>query len=180
MKFIRFNYLSIILLEPMMADKTASVANKQIMIQVIEETENTLTSLAEMHDLQKNYVEKVIEDLKTLLVYIKENIPIDPKKLKCPYHKLGCPYYNIKEAYLAGEAQLMIKNKDGKIFLQPLSNLELEKIIAIIEESLPTISRLIAAKKQSLEEKVDLLEHIILMMQPAGNLRTTQEAPTET
>ena len=139
------------------------VENKQIMIEVIEETQSTLAQLTELHDLQKNYITRLIENLKTLLAYVKETIPLDPVKL-------GCPFHNIKEAYLVGEAQLVIKNKDGKVLSQPVLDLEPEKIIVIIEESLPTINRLITKKKQTLEERVDLLEHFILMMNPIENL----------
>jgi len=132
---------------------TTSVENTPI-LEAIEETQSTLAQLTELQDLQKNYIARLIEDLKTLLAYIKGTIPLDPTKL-------GCPYHNIKEAYLVGEAQLAIIDEDAKMLTQPLSNLEPEKIITIIEESIPVINQIIAAKKQNLEERVDLLERLI-------------------
>jgi len=130
-----------------------SVENTPI-LEVIEETQSTLAQLTELQDLQKNYIARLIEDLKVLLAYIKETIPLDPTRL-------GCPYHNVKEAYLISEAQLAIIDEDAKMVIRPLSNLEPEKIIMIIGESIPKINQIIAAKKQMLEERVDLLERLI-------------------
>jgi uncharacterized coiled-coil protein SlyX len=130
-----------------------SVENTPI-LEAIEETQSTLAQLTELQDLQKNYITRLVEDLKALLAYIKEALPLDPTKL-------GCPYHNIREAYLVGEAQLVMVDKDAKMLTQHLLNLEPEKIITIIEESVPTINRIIASKKQTLEERVDLLERLI-------------------
>ncbi len=147
----------------------ASLENRQIMIEVMEETQRTLSQLSELQDLQRNYITRLIENLKILLAYINETIPLDAIKL-------GCPFHNIKEACLVREAQLIIKTNDGKMLVQPLSELEAEKIIMIIEESLPTINRLIAAKKQILEERVDLLEHFLLMMNPVENFYLSKDS----
>jgi uncharacterized coiled-coil protein SlyX len=136
-----------------MTTVTTSVENTPIIV-VVEEAQSILAQLSELQDLQTSYVTRLVEDVKTLLTYIKEAIPLDPIRL-------GSPYHNIKEAYLVGEAQLLTIDKDGKILTQPLSQLEPEKIITIIEESMPKINQIIAAKKQTLEERVELLERLV-------------------
>jgi|GEM_PF-4895816 hypothetical protein len=132
---------------------TTSVENASV-LGLIEETQGTLAQLTELQDLQANYVTRLVDGLRNLLAYIKEIIPIDPIKL-------GCPYHNIKKAYLVGEAQLVMVDEEGKMISQSLLNLEPNKVIAVLEESLPAINQIMAMKKQMLEERVGLLEQLI-------------------
>ncbi|MEM3386893.1 MAG: hypothetical protein QXN08_04390 [Nitrososphaerales archaeon] len=124
------------------------------MLRIVRETQSTLAQLIEMHDLQTNYTLRLLGSLRSLQAFIKDTIPVDP-------NKLGCPYHNIKEAYLLPEAQILMIREDGKIASESLTSLEPAKVLAVLEECLPAINQIIAAKKQMVEERVELLEQLV-------------------
>ena len=147
-----------------------------MIISELKALQGEFAQLSELEEMEHDYAEKLVQGLKEVLTSVEGVVPLERAAL-------GPAYRYAKEAFLGGEAVVIVMNNSGISTAIPLSKFRSVEVLAIVQSAIPHLKKALSQKREETSERVDLLDRILKEMKRAGTTakRQTQqrEAPAE-
>ncbi len=133
-----------------------------MIIAELKELQGEYAQLSELEEMEHDYAEKLVQGLKDVQVSVEGVIPLERAAL-------GPAYRYAKEAFLGGEAVVIILNNSGISTAIPLTKFKSSEILAIVQSAIPHLKKALTQKRKETSERVELLEMILKEMKRAGS-----------
>ena len=145
-------------------------------ISELKALQGEFAQLSELEEMEHDYAEKLVQGLKEVLTSVEGVVPLERAAL-------GPAYRYAKEAFLGGEAVVIVMNNSGISTAIPLAKFRSADILSIVQSAIPHLKKALSQKREETSERVDLLDRILKEMKRAGTTakRQTQQrdAPAE-
>lgn len=128
----------------------------------LKELQGEFAQLSELEEMEHDYAEKLVQGLKEVQSSVEGVIPLERSAL-------GPAYRYAKEAYLGGEAVVIVLNNTGISTAVPLTKFKSSEILAVVQSAIPHLKKALAQKRKETSERVELLERILKEMKKTGN-----------
>lgn len=131
-------------------------------ISELKEVQAEYAQLGELEEMEHDYAEKLVQSLKEVLGAIDEVIPLEKQAL-------GPGYRYAKEAFLGGDAVVVLMNNSGVSSAIPLMKFKSGEILSIVQSATPHLKKAIATKRKETGDRVEILERILKEMKKMGS-----------
>ena len=130
-------------------------------ISELKEVQAEYAQLEELEEMEHDYAGKLVQALKEVQGAIDEVIPLEKSAL-------GPGYRYAKEAFLGGDAVVILMNNSGVSSAIPLMKFKSGEILSIVQSATPHLKKAIAMKRKETAERVEILERILKEMKKTG------------
>jgi hypothetical protein len=141
-------------------------------ISELKAMQGEFAQLAELEEMERSYADKLVDSLKIIQAIIDDAIPVEKSAL-------GPRYKNVKEAFLASDAVVVMMGNSGIQSAVPLSRFKSNEILAVVQSATPQLKKLIAKKRAETGDRVELLERILKELKKAGTTLKPQVSMDE-
>ncbi|MEM3670465.1 MAG: hypothetical protein QW767_01800 [Thermoprotei archaeon] len=131
----------------------ASGSDSDVSIE-IGQLRGDLVQLSELMELERSYVERLVEALKQLHGYVGTLVEVNSGSL-------GVLTSAAKKAYLAPQAEVVFEYEGGRMESRPLIEFDPEHIVSIINDAAPAFKKLLAEKRKTVSTRINLMEKVL-------------------
>jgi len=116
--------------------------------------------LSELQEMERTHLENLLDVLKFLFSKVGATVPVSVEAL-------GNSFADVKKAYLASEAIILVVDSNGNITSQQLIQLPPKNILDVIADCSPKLKEMIAERRDMVSERVGLLEKVMKELKKA-------------
>ncbi len=142
-----------------MADSTRD-GEKGTFVDQLRDIQGEYLMLSELYEKEKTYGHKLAETMRLLQYEVDVTIPINKDYL-------SDGTVQMKEAFLASEAVVVMVDQEGNTTSRPLDRFPPDIILAVIQDCTPELKRLISEKRRNATMKVTALEKVLKELRKA-------------
>ncbi len=137
-----------------MTDEKKTDYSEVNIVNELKDLHGEFAQLSELEEMERTHIENLVDNLKFLLSKIGAAIPLTPETL-------GNSLLNIKKAYLASDAVVLMVDESDNVTSQLLNQLPPKNVLAVIQDCSPKLREMISERRHAVADRVDLLEKVM-------------------
>ena len=145
-----------------MQEEKGAPQDEDSILSELKEVQTEYSQLSELEEMERDYAMKLVNALKEVQSEVDVIIPLERAAL-------GPAYRYAKEAYLGGDAVVILLNNLGISSAIPLAKFKSGEILSIDHSATPHLKKAIAAKRRETAERLEIIDMILKEMKKAGS-----------